>query len=425
MTEDSTLQLEPIAKRSDLFYPELKKNISRITPTALSLLGLRCPEQKSLSSFLQNNKGWQILKDSEIENVLVYVIDALGYHQFMKYSEIMKKKFPTNGIELSSVYPTITSTAMVSIHLGEMPIDHGIVGQRIRFEEIDNVVDTLTLRTKQLAVGDLEQYGINAKKWLWSKNPIPEDSNIDRIHLIESHITKSGLSHFINENVHTIGYSSHIDNFAAAKKILETPSVNRRFLVLYSAAVDSITHRYTTSSSVLKNEIQNIESLFFKMLKDLDPKVAEKTAIFITADHGQENLHQKNKITITHEEEDELADLLKTRGRSGRVMHLFSKEGKHEETVDWFDEKLGDKGIIITPKNYHKLMGKGADSQRVIERIGDIQIILGKNAAMFFGHSGEYDPNYHLGLNATHGSLSADELSVPLLLGRVDDLLSK
>ena len=69
-------------------------------------------------------------------------------------------------------------------------------------------------------------------------------------------------------------------------------------------------------------------------------------------------------------------------------------------------------------------MGKGADSQRVIERIGDIQIILGNNAAIFFGHSGEYDPDYHLGLNATHGSLSADELSVPLLLGRVDDLLS-
>ena len=425
MQIDTSLELLPIENRADLFYPDLNKNISRVTPTALSLLGLKYPKQKTLGGFLQNNVGWQILEESEIDNVLVFVIDALGYHQFMKYSKLMKKKFTTNGIELSSVYPTITSTAMVSIHLGEMPINHGIVGQRIRFAEIDNVVDTLTLRTEQLAFGDLEQYGINAKNWLWCENPIPSDSNIDRIHLIESHITKSGLSHFINENVRTFGYSSHIDNFAAAKKILETPSDNRRFLILYTASVDSITHRYTTNSYVLKDEVQNIESHFFRMLKGLDPKVAKKTAVFITADHGQENLHQKNKISISYEEEDELKDLLKTRGRSGRVMHLFSKEGKHDETIDWFKEKIGDKGIIITPKDYHKFMGKGANSQRVIDRIGDIQIILGKNAAMFVGHSGEYDPDYHLGLNATHGSLSLDELSVPLLLGRADDLLSK
>jgi hypothetical protein len=309
--------------------------------------------------------------------------------------------------------------------MGEMPINHGIVGQRIRFDEIDNVVDTLTLRTEQLAFGDLGRYGINAKKWLWCKNPTAENSNIKRIHLIESYITSSGLSHFINENVHTIGYSSHIDNFAAAKKILETPSKKRRLLILYSASVDSITHRFTNNSSVLKDEIRNIESLFFKMLKDLDQEVAKKTAIFITADHGQENLYEKNKITITHEEEDELANLLKTRGRSGRVMHLFSKEDKHEETIDWFEEKLEDKGIIVPSKDYFKLMGKGANSQRVIERIGDIQIILGENAAIFFGHSGEYDPEYHLGLNATHGSLSANEIPVPLLFGRVNDLIDK
>jgi hypothetical protein len=422
---DTSLELLPIENRTDLFYPDLNKNISRITPTALSLLGLKNPKQKTLREFLQNNVGWQILEESEIDNVLVYVIDALGYHQFMKYSKIMKKKFPTNGTELSSVYPTITSTAMVSIHLGEMPINHGIVGQRIRFAEIDNVVDTLTLRTEQLAFGDLERCGINAKNWLWCENPIPSGSNIDRIHLIESYITSSGLSHFINENVKTLGYSSHIDSFAATKKILETPSENRRFLVLYSASVDSITHRYTTNSDVLRDEIQNIESYFFRMLKDLDPKVAKKTAVFITADHGQENLHEENKISISYDEEDELRKLLKTRGRSGRVMHLFSNEGKHEETINWFKERIDDKGIIVTPKDYHKFMGKGADSQRVIDRIGDIQIILGKNAAMFFGHSGEYDSDYHLGLNATHGSLSLDELAVPLLLGKVDDLLSK
>ncbi|MCK5046759.1 MAG: hypothetical protein KAS22_09280, partial [Candidatus Heimdallarchaeota archaeon] len=85
--------------------------------------------------------------------------------------------------------------------------------------------------------------------------------------------------------------------------------------------------------------------------------------------------------------------------------------------------KIGDKGVIITPKEYHKFLGKGANTQKIIDRLGDVQVVLGKNASIYFGHSGNYDPVYNLGQNATHGSLSKDELLVPLIVARVDDLL--
>ena len=70
-------------------------------------------------------------------------------------------------------------------------------------------------------------------------------------------------------------------------------------------------------------------------------------------------------------------------------------------------------------------MGKSANDPRVIERMGDVQLILGKNASIFFGHSGNFDNVYNLGLNATHGSLSRDELVVPLVISSVNDLLDR
>ena len=104
------------------------------------------------------------------------------------------------------------------------------------------------------------------------------------------------------------------------------------------------------------------------------------------------------------------------------MLHLFSREGKRDELVEWFEAKLAGKGIILTPKDYPLLMGEGANKEHVIQRLGDVQVLLGKNASMFFGHSGDFDPTYGLGLNATHGSLSKNELEVPLIVSRADEL---
>ncbi len=416
------LKLTPLPGRTDLFYPDFEQNISQILPSALTLFGKKYPKNKVLLDSLSKKSGWQKIKESEITNIVFIILDSLGLKQFNEYSKLLKAKFKTNGFALSSVFPTITSTCIASLRFGEMPKVHGIVGQKINFTEIDNVVDTLTLRTKK-SYFDLHSVGVNVKNWVWCDFPMSNDPTINYTSLIESHIANSGLSHLVYKKPCSIGFASHIDSFAAAKRILETPTSARRFLDIYIGSIDSITHRYTTKSQVLKDEIENIEVLLFKMLKRLDPKIAKQTAVIITADHGQENLTQEKTITVTREEEEELTSLLKSRGRSGRVIHLYSKEGKHDEVADWFANKIGDKGVIITPKEYHKFMGKGANTQKIIERLGDVQVVLGEKASIYFGHSGNYDPIYNLGQNATHGSLSKDELLVPLIVARVDDLL--
>ncbi len=421
MTSDF-LKLTPLPGRTDLYYPDLEQNISQILPSALTLFGKKYPKNKVLLDSLSKKSGWQKIKESKITNIVFIVLDSLGLKQFNECSKLMKAKFETNGLALSSVFPTITSTCIASLRFGEMPKTHGIVGQKINFTEIDNVVDTLTLRTKR-SYFDLNSVGVNVKNWVWCDFPIANDPTISHSVLIESHIANRGLSHLVYKKPSAIGYSSHIDSFAAAKRILETPTSARRLLDIYVGSIDSITHRYTTKSQVLKDEVENIELLLFRMLKRLDPKIAKQTAVIITADHGQENLTEEKTITVTPEEEEELAALLKSRGRSGRVIHLYSKEGKHDEVANWFANKIGDKGVIITPKEYHKFLGKGANTQKIIDRLGDVQVVLGKNASIYFGHSGNYDPVYNLGQNATHGSLSKDELLVPLIVARVDDLL--
>ena len=423
MTKKS-LSLKQLPGRDDLFYPDLTTNISKVLPTALSLLGKKTPKNRNLISSLEKMNSWKQIVDSGIDNVVYIVLDALGLSHFNKYSKLLKNKFDTNGIEISSVFPTITSTCMASLKLGVMPYEHGIVGQKIFFPEIGNIIDTLTLRAKNSYV-QLPSAGVRVKNWVWCDYPFSNYNDIEFTSLIENHIANNGLSNLINEEQDSIGYSSHVDCFTAAKRILETPTKKKRFLDIYVGSIDSIIHRYTTNSNALKDEIESIETIIFKILSRLDSKVAEKTAVFITADHGQENLAEDKKILISPDEEEELFELITHRGRSGRVLHLFSQEGKQEEVVNWISEKIGEKGVILTPKDYPDFIGKEANVELVSKRLGDVQAVLGENASLFFGRTTNYDPVYNLAYNATHGSLGKNELLVPLLVGFATDFMEQ
>jgi len=188
--------LKPIQGRTDLFYPDLDLNISKILPTALTLFGEKYPKDKLLMDYFSKKESWKKLQEEEISNIVFIILDSLGIDQFLSYSKLMNQNFESNGLALSSVFPTITSSCIASLRFGEMPIKHGIVGQKIRFAEIDSVVDTLTLRTKTSST-DLQSMGINVKNWLWCDFLVANDPSISHVGLIDFHIANSGLSHLV------------------------------------------------------------------------------------------------------------------------------------------------------------------------------------------------------------------------------------
>lgn len=189
------LKLTPLPGRIDLFYPDFEQNISQILPSALTLFGKKYPKNKVLLDSLSKKIGWQKIEESEITNIVFIVLDSLGLMQFHEYSKLLKAKFETNGLALSSVFPTITSTCIASLRFGELPKVHGIVGQKINFTEIGNIVDTLTLRTKK-SYFDLHSIGVNVKNWVWCDFPMANDPTISHTGLIESHIANSGVISF-------------------------------------------------------------------------------------------------------------------------------------------------------------------------------------------------------------------------------------
>ncbi|MCF2142688.1 MAG: alkaline phosphatase family protein [Candidatus Heimdallarchaeota archaeon] len=420
---DHSLSLKSLGSRKDLFLPDLEQNISKVLPTALTLFGYSPPQEETLEPSLKERSFWRNIQEKEVSNIVFLIIDALGLEQFLSYSSLFQRIFKANGLALSSVFPTITSTCIPSLRLGKMPVAHGILGHKIYFSEVGNIVDTLTLEAKD-STASLAQAGVSVTNWLWCDFPIAKNSCIEQIDLIENHIANSGLSNFLTNNAYTIGYYSLVDCFASLKRVLETPSDKQRLINIYLGSIDAISHRYTTKSFEYQTLLEYIEEIFLKTLQTLDKSILDKTVVFLTSDHGQEDLLEEKAITITNDAEARLNTLINYRGRSGRVVHLYPKAGKLEDVLIWCEEELGELALVLTPEKYPLLLGEGATANKVIERMGEVQILLGKNASLYFGHSGKFDPVYNLGLNATHGSLSKGELLVPLLIARLSDFFN-
>jgi len=51
--DETAFPLKPLPDRDDLYYPDLDLNISKVVPTALSLLGMDFAQSKILNKYLE------------------------------------------------------------------------------------------------------------------------------------------------------------------------------------------------------------------------------------------------------------------------------------------------------------------------------------------------------------------------------------
>lgn len=213
-----------------LFRPNYKRCIHMVLPTALSFLGLRLPSEKyaSLSDIKSLRKTMEDSSCFDAEKVIMIVADSVGVGQFQKSDYLAKIYRKFNGFQLSSVFPTITSTALSSIHLAATPGVHGIFGHKIFFKELGAVVDTLKMSTLTYGARDaLVRVGIDVRALIYCPSPydLVEEQGIEHIELLEDEIAGTGLSNMIYRKQVARGFNNLIDAFSTTK---HSPRARRR-----------------------------------------------------------------------------------------------------------------------------------------------------------------------------------------------------
>ncbi|GAG64001.1 unnamed protein product, partial [marine sediment metagenome] len=134
------IELAPLDRKHEFFKPDYRISICQVVPSAVRLL---YPDNE----IFQDELGFK--KKGEQDIVVNFLVDSMGswqIDQLVNTSELIKGFSSIIDQHISSVFPTITSTCIISYHSALKPSQHGVLNHRIYLEELDSIVDTLNLK---------------------------------------------------------------------------------------------------------------------------------------------------------------------------------------------------------------------------------------------------------------------------------------
>jgi hypothetical protein len=421
----------PVARKllkntDDLYIPDYRRNIYKILPTALRCLGRRVPLE-DLCGFPEVRAHLEKNTALGAKRVIVCLVDSLGVDNIQD-TRLGKLYNELDGLALSSTFPTITSSAVTSIHMGVPPTKHGILGHRIYFDEYGTVVDTLRMAGQGVRIRDaLVTAGVDVTRLRWSKpvvDLLSQQSESPIIHAdgLPSHIAGTGLGHLFVDKPNILSYADYVDAFGMTRRLLDHYPGEPIFATLYFGLIDYFAHKYGPYSPEYREGCDSFLRQLRIFVERLTPNEAKETTIIICSDHGQTQIREKRKIVFSKAQLQEVKGaLIGPPGHSGRVMHFYCAGADNRKRLkQWLKDHVEDRALILDSREIGKSrLFPGKLTQAMTSRLGDLLLICREGVDVEVERDYYYSEKARLlpsaGLVGHHGSLSRDELYTPFL----------
>ncbi len=407
--EESLQLFKPVKGFTDIFKPNYHRNITMVLPTLMKSLGMESDDKSTLYNDSRLKNQLTDILSAEISNIIFLVVDSLGFKQFINFSKLISAKsfyFP-----LSSVFPSITSTAIMSLHTGVTPEQHGLLGYKIFIEELGTIIDTLKFSSEKAQFRDsLTKLGLDFSNYLWKQSLHKQlnRENLLDVSLYHYSIASTGLSTVLHDNI--ISFGDMVDAFSLTNKLLHKVD-NKKLIHIYFEGIDELSHKYGPESVQVEIGLKILEESLKAIKIGLPEETAKKTILVLTSDHGQHGTDPNQTISLQYAESDEAAKYFRGIGKSGRTLHFYIKPGMLDEAYSFLSDIIGDRGLLLKHEDLKKIiLHSKVHSLKVKQRLGDIICILtGEYTANLKNNEAE-NKIIDTPLLGQHGGLTYDEL---------------
>lgn len=337
---------------------------------------------------LQSKAEWIPEPARTAEAVVLLILDGLGYNEVRRRSSDAPTLTALDGRSITSVVPSTTPTALCSISTGLPPADHGIVGYR-------------------LWLGD----GVlNVIRWAKQGQQPPDPSEIQPREAFSGQalpvVTRagfrnSGFTDILYRGADFRGYHTTSGLVESCRVLVER---GERFVYAYYDGPDLVAHVHGMRDDYFTREVRYCDGLVEQLLNALP----ERAALVVTADHG--HVHFSDRVDL-----GPLNDLCVAQSGESRFRYLHAKPGAADDLLAAARDVCADRAWCFRREELidDGWFGPKAPSGEVRRRIGDVVLAAS-------GPIGFVDPD-NPGENrllSGHGSLTPDEMLVPLLAGR-------
>ena len=334
----------------------------------------------------------------DAEQVVLVVLDGLGWSQMQERLASTPALAAMTGRPITSVAPTTTAVALTSLVVGAPPADHGIVGYRLLVDgpEEPEVMNVLKWRTKS---GDARSFVDPAAFQVrppFAGLPVPVVSKADFVG------TGFTLSH--QRGARQVGW---YQASGLAVEVRGLVSTGEPFTYAYYDGIDRIAHIYGFGSHY-DAELVAAD----RILEDLLDQVPSHVAVAVTADHGQVEV-AGNVVELAPEVMDQVS-IVSGEPRFRWLHGADPTEPGTDRLARLAENLYGDQAWVAT---YAQVEAEGwlggPIRPEFRRRLGDVAIV--PFAPVAYLEPGEAAESK---LVCRHGSLTEDEMRIPLVAAR-------
>ncbi len=373
-----------------LVFPDYGgKELGAVLPAALAAVGGghavpgRDAERDRLNLGLPNAR-----------HVVVVILDGLGHHQldYRRGHAPFLRSIVADVI--TAGYPTTTATSLSLFGTGQPAGQTGMTGYSARNPRTGGLANLISWEGAD-----------PPDEW----QPMPSLlEEADRAGMTVTMLGKrkfagSGLTHAVLRGGLFVGAERLADRIDVALAATKAPGVS----YCYWGEIDAAGHRYGWQSEEWVAALEDADREFKRLASSLGPD----TLMVITADHGMVDVTGAPRWDVGAE--PDLARDIELIAGEPRALHLHVREGRGPAVAERWQTILGEYGVALTREDAEESGIFGSISDLARPRIGDVVVAMAGRSTVV--DSRTQSPQ-SMALIGVHGSLTPEELMVPLLM---------
>ncbi len=361
-------------------------SLAEVLPSAVAALGVTgwtntfdLVPRGSYVVLLVDGLGWQLLRDHA--------------HDAPYLSSLAETASPiTCGV------PSTTATSLTTLGTGLPPGAHGVVGFTSLIPGTDRLLDALRW-----------DKGVDPKKWQVYDTVFgrARADGVAASAVSRRAFKDSGLTDVSQRGAEFMAAETAGERISAA---VRCAGGSRSLTYLYDGELDATGHRFGSSSDAWRHQLAMIDTFAARLREAL----SDSTALVVTADHGMVDIDIESRVDV--DAEPELIDGVRVFGGEARFRHLYCEAGAADDVALRWRERCGAGAWVVTRDEAIEEGWFGSVDSHVRPRLGDVIVASGADLAVVSSSRFPHEAS----LIGLHGSLTADEMLVPLLVDAPD-----
>ena len=362
-----------------------------------------------------------------LRRVVLIVLDALGY----RLLEAMRAAGRAQGFEtvaqagrrvpLTSVVPSTTDAALVSLNTGCSPAEHGWLAYTMYLREVGMAVNAILycpIWTRQSDLLSDWGHDLGALVTVPTLAEHLAARGVRTESTLVSHLRGSGFTKMLYRGVSKIHPHKEASGlWVQLRHMLAATRRSRALLTAYWSGLDAVAHEYGPDTEHWEAEFRNVDRLLsHEFLASLPAEDREGTLLLITADHGQIRIPPSKIVNVSQDPELGRHLQVPIVGES-RAAIVYPRTGRSDAIREHLAQAYpGGFTVLDSYKALETgLMGYPV-SDETYARAGELLVLPRADHAL-------QQSAPPMSLIGRHGGLTQEEMLVPLIGARLDALI--